>query len=98
VKKLILLKWVLSLLIASFYSGIWIGSIPASQEKPTITKSPPAEKKQPSKASDENLPEIFIEIPEYDAGEVYEGTLVTHSFIVKNRGKRKLLIKKVRPG
>ncbi|KPJ55526.1 MAG: hypothetical protein AMJ42_06695, partial [Deltaproteobacteria bacterium DG_8] len=69
-----------------------------SQEKPTTSKTIAVEKKQQPKASDENLPEIFLETTEHDAGIVYQGAVVTHPFIVKNKGKGDLLIKKVRPG
>jgi len=41
-----------------------------------------------------------IHIPEtnYDFGEVEEGTVVSHEFIVKNTGPDPLEIKEVRPG
>ena len=94
----ILLKWGLFLLIVSFCLGIRNDSTPASQEKPIISKSPPVEKKQQPKISSEKLPEIFLETTEHDAGNVYEETVVTHTFIVKNKGKGELLIKSVRPG
>lgn len=92
------LKWGLCLLIVSLCLVIGNGSITASQEKPIISKTPTVEKNQQSKVKGEKLPEIFLETSEYDAGEVYEGTSVTHSFIIKNKGKGDLLIKKVKPG
>ena len=97
-KNLVLLKLLVCFFIVSFCSGIWSVYILASQEKPTINKTIAVEKKQQPKISDENLPEIFLETPEHDAGIVNQGTIVSHSFIVKNKGKGDLLIKKVRPG
>ena len=44
------------------------------------------------------LPDMFLENKEYDVGEVYEDTPVTHSFVIKNRGKGDLLIQSVKPG
>jgi hypothetical protein len=98
VKSSVLLKWGLFLSIALFCLGIRSGDISASQEKPAISKLPPVEKKQPAEASNEKLPEIFLESTEHDGGAVYEGSVITHSFIVKNKGEGDLLIKKVRPG
>lgn len=94
----VLLKWGLCFLVASFYLGIWNGSTSIAQEKSAISKPPPVEKKQTSEVSDEKQPEIFLETTEYDGGIVYEGTTATHTFIVKNKGKGDLLIKKVKPG
>jgi hypothetical protein len=98
VNNSVLLKWGLCLLIVSFVLVIGNSCISASQGKSAVSKSPPVEKKQPSKLSDEKLPEIFLETAEYDSDAVYEGAVVTHTFNVKNKGKGDLLIKKVRPG
>lgn len=43
-------------------------------------------------------PEMFIGSRSYDAGEVWEGTDVVHTFIVENRGTAQLDITKVSPG
>jgi len=97
-KKFVLLKLLVCFFILYLCSGIWSGCFSASQKKPNIKKTIAVEKKQQSKVSNENLPEIFIETTEYDAGVVYQGTIVSHSFIIKNKGKGDLHIKKVRPG
>ena len=94
----VLLKWGLCVLIVPFCLGIRNESTPASQDKSIIAKSPPSEKKQQPKVSGEKLPEIFLETADHDAGKVYAGTVVTHTFIVKNKGEGELLIKSVRPG
>ena len=44
------------------------------------------------------LPDMFLKNSEYDVGEVYEGTPVTHTFIITNRGKGDLVIQSVKPG
>ena len=46
----------------------------------------------------ENQPRIAIIDPVYDAGEVWEGDKVSHTFIVKNTGTAQLDISKVKPG
>ena len=53
---------------------------------------------QKGKTSGENQPAILIEQRMFDAGEVWEGDMVTHSFIVKNTGKAELNISNVKPG
>ena len=44
------------------------------------------------------LPDMFLPDNEYDVGEVYEGTPVTHAFTVTNQGKGDLIIQSVKPG
>jgi len=43
-------------------------------------------------------PAITFDAIQFDAGEVWEGDIVTHSFIVKNTGKAELSISNVKPG
>lgn len=43
-------------------------------------------------------PQIVIESPTHDAGEVWEGEDITHSFIIKNAGTAELNIKNVKAG
>ena len=97
-KSSALLKWVMFFLAISFYLGTHNIIFSASQEKPAISKTPSVEKKQPSKADDEPIPEIVLEPKEHDGGAVYEGAVVTHSFTVKNKGKGELRIISVKPG
>jgi len=98
VKSSALLKWVMFFLAISFYLGTHNIIFSASQEKPAISKTPSVEKKQPSKANDEPIPEIVLETKEHDGGTVYEGAVVTNSFTVKNKGKGELRIISVKPG
>ena len=44
------------------------------------------------------VPRIAIDAAEYNAGEVYEGETVSHSFKLKNTGTGELTIKDVRAG
>ena len=96
-KKSVLFRCALSLLIASFCLTSQYNVISADEKKPAV-KTPAVEKKQQLNPENEKQPEIFIETKEYDIGKVYEGTLATHAFIVKNKGKGDLLIKRVKPG
>ena len=48
--------------------------------------------------SSEEQPTISFDNTTYDAGEVWEGDIVTHSFTVKNTGTAVLNIKNVKPG
>jgi len=56
---------------------------------------PPSAKPQASDAKAQ--PSIQIKQPEYDFGEVMEGTELEHEFTVRNTGKALLNIERVRP-
>ena len=43
-------------------------------------------------------PHITFDATNYDAGEVWEGDVVTHDFAVQNTGTSELTISKVKPG
>ena len=92
------LKWLACFFIVIFFLGIVPLSPSFAQEKTAIATKKEGVKKQPSEAASANQPEIRIETKEYEAGEVYVGNEVVHSFIVKNKGKGELLINKVKPG
>ena len=49
-------------------------------------------------SSGENQPKISFDATTYDAGEVWEGETVSHSFTVKNTGTAVLTIQNVKPG
>lgn len=49
-------------------------------------------------SSEENQPTISFDNTTYDAGEVWEGDTVSHTFAVKNTGTAVLTIKNVKPG
>ncbi len=94
----VLLKWLVCFLIVTFCSGILSLTPSVSQEKTAISTKKDGAKKQQPKEDSANQPKIVIEAKKYDAGEVYEGAEVVHSFIVKNKGKGELHINKVKPG
>ena len=50
------------------------------------------------KASAQNYPQISFNSTQYDVGEVYEGDVIAHDFIVKNTGTALLDITEVKPG
>jgi hypothetical protein len=43
-------------------------------------------------------PAIFIPQPTYNAGKIVEGKILTHTFVIKNRGTQDLVIRNVKPG
>jgi hypothetical protein len=43
-------------------------------------------------------PQIFIKEGAFDAGNIKQGDIISHTFIVANQGDEKLLIEKVQPG
>ena len=75
------------------------GALFAGQPE-TTTPSKSIQKTEAASGSGETapLPDMFLEHKEYDVGEVYEGTAVTHTFIIKNRGKGELVLQSVKPG
>ena len=65
--------------------------------KATVKKKK-VETVQEEPQSSEEQPTISFDNTTYDAGEVYEGDTVTHTFTVKNTGTAVLNIKNVKPG
>lgn len=53
---------------------------------------------QKGNAHTENQPRITFDDTKYDAGVVFEGAKVTHSFTVKNTGTAELTIERVKVG
>ena len=46
----------------------------------------------------QDQPHISFDSPRYDAGEVWEGDKVSHTFTVRNTGNARLDIKSIKPG
>jgi hypothetical protein len=96
----------LCLLIAVFFVAnfLILPQLYAQKPKINVTVTPKSEinnpkvESQKGKTSGENQPAIMIEQKMFDAGEVWEGDVVNHSFIVKNTGKAELNISNVKPG
>jgi hypothetical protein len=74
------------------------GDLFAREKETTVSESILKKEESPGKGESIKLPEMFLKNKEYDVGEVYEGTAVTHTFIIKNKGKGDLLIRSVKPG
>jgi len=104
-------KTLLCLLIMTFFMGnfLLVPYLNAQEPKINVTITPKSEAKKPkaeppkavstkAKPSGENQPVISIDARQFDAGEVWEGDVVIHSFIVKNTGKSELNISNVKPG
>jgi hypothetical protein len=76
----------------------------AQKPKINVTVTPKSEidkpkvESQKAKTSGANQPAMVIEQRMFDAGDVWEGDMVTHSFVVKNTGKAELNISNVKPG
>jgi len=74
------------------------GAISAGQKESTPPESIQKKEDGPGKEVSAPLPDMFLGNSEYNVGEVYEGTPVTHTFSIKNRGKGDLVIQSVKPG
>ena len=61
-------------------------------------KPKPVEEDTQEQPLGENQPRISFDSITHDAGEVWEGDTVTHTFKVKNTGTAELKIKNVKPG
>jgi len=48
--------------------------------------------------SEEKKPAAALAEPTYNFGNVVDGTIVTHDFILQNKGDGELIIKDVKPG
>ena len=71
----------------------------AQEPKIKVTVQPKkTETKQEKTPTGGKQPAITFDATQFDAGEVWEGDIVTHSFIVKNTGKAELTIANVKPG
>ena len=89
-----------SLLLIVCFMATSLSFRPVSAEESMIkatVKKPKVETTQ-EQTSDENQPTISFDKTTYDAGEVWEGDTVTHTFAVKNTGTAVLNIKNVKPG
>jgi len=83
VKKCIHLCIVVFLVTAFFpFNNLW------AEEK---AEKATAEGKQ-------DQPSLSLDAPQFDAGEVDEGTVIVHGFTVKNTGRAPLNIEKVKAG
>ena len=74
------------------------GALFAGQTETTPSESIQKKEEGSAKGTSAALPDMFLKNNEYDVGEVYEGTPVTHTFIITNRGKGDLVIQSVKPG
>ena len=74
------------------------GALFAGQPETTPSESIQKTDAGPGNGETPPLPDMFLKNSEYDVGEVYEGTPVTHTFIITNRGKGDLVLQSVKPG
>lgn len=92
-KKYFYLIFMFSFLTASLSFHLWA-------EEGSKETTPDREKveEQQEKVPAQDQPRITFDSTKYDAGEVWEGDIVSHAFIVKNTGTAQLNILTVRPG
>ena len=91
----------LSLLLLFCFLATSLSFRPVSAEEGMIkatVKKKTVETIQEEPQSSEEQPAISFDNTAYDAGEVWEGNVVTHTFTVKNTGTAVLAIKNVKPG
>jgi hypothetical protein len=74
------------------------GALFAGQTETTPSESIQTTDAGPGNGETPLVPDMFLKNSEYDVGEVYEGTPVTHTFIITNRGKGDLVLQSVKPG
>lgn len=63
----------------------------------TVSVQPEAEHAE-GKNPLQQRPQITIDVPNYDVGEIYEGEKISHNFTIKNTGTTDLNIKDVKAG
>ncbi len=92
----------LSLLMIVCFLATSLSFRPVSAEegmiKATVKKKQVETVQEDPQSSSEEQPTITFDNTTYDAGEVWEGDIVTHSFTVKNTGTAVLNINNVKPG
>ena len=77
-------------------------SVLHSQEKlpaPDIAAQTRAGKSLPEKekAGSENYPQLVVKTGSYDAGEIWSGKKLSHTFVLENKGEVNLEIKRIAP-
>ena len=90
-----------SLLMIICFLATSLSFRPVSAEEGMIkatVKKKQVETIQEDPQSSEEQPTISFDNITHDAGEVWEGDIVTHTFTVKNTGTAVLNIKNVKPG
>ena len=93
VRKCFCLTLVLCFLSGLLTLQVW-GAEGVKQGAATLKKGKP----QQGQTSSAEKPRISFDAITYDAGEVWEGDVVAHDFVVKNTGTSELVIKSVKPG
>ena len=78
--------------------GLWVCQVVAGEKVKEGTAGFTKGTAGQEQATSEEKPRISFDAMTYDAGEVWEGDVVSHDFIVKNTGTAELAIKGVKPG
>ena len=85
-------------LMICFLSGLLTFQVRAEAAEQQGTPTLNTSAAQEEQASVAEKPSISFDASTYNAGEVWEGDVVSHDFIVKNTGTAELTIKSVKPG
>lgn len=93
-KKYLYLITGLSFLTTSFSLHLWAEEGLKKVRSLELAKA----ESQQEQSSAQAQPQISFDSTSYNAGEVWEGDEVSHTFIVKNTGTAQLNISRVRPG
>ena len=83
-------------LVASWYFYSWAGT--GEGAKKVISLDQQKAESQQKETPAQTYPKISFDATNYDAGEVWEGEKVSHTFIVRNKGTAQLNIAKVKAG
>ena len=86
------------ILVLCFLSAALPPSYLVAQEVSTTSSDQQEIESTTGNAAPEKVPHITVDAVTYDAGEIYEGKPITHTFKVKNTGTAKLTIKNVKAG
>jgi hypothetical protein len=68
------------------------------QTAPAVTPAGQAEAQKSSTAAGGGQPHLALETSHYDAGELWEGEDIIHTFTIRNTGTAQLAISNVKPG
>ena len=81
-----------------FLTAVLCSPFLGAQEVKTAPSDQQEAESTPGNTAPEQVPHIAIDAANYDAGEIYEGETIVHSFILKNTGTAELTIKDVKAG
>ena len=82
------------IMMLCFLATLLFSPCPGAQE---LSEKTPSNQREPESAEGKQ-PHVTIDAPTYDAGDIYEGERISHSFTIKNTGTAELVIEDVKAG